>query len=1172
MDSSDKESEAMSSSTPLEPEQPPLSAGPRRGRSWIKLLLVLLVTLVVVIGLGLAWLFTANLGVFKPQIERALSDAIGREVSIGTLDLRLGRTVALSAEEVHLANAAWDEPPDMVRIGRLVTRVDLKSLLTGPIVVELLDVDDVSARLVENDAGAGNWEFTPPDPDADADEQAEAESALPVLQVLEVDDVHVVYITADRPQPMDVRILSLRQSQQPDDTLSVSLSAAVNERDVSLQGTWGKWQALIDGRDLTFEFDGRLDTIALQAAGRIDDLYAPRRPTMQFSVVGPDVTDLSALLGLGEVGQGDINLAGKLEAAQGGPLTLDVQGNLGLSRIDAKGAVSALDDLDNLDLGVTASGPNLGRLLAYLGVSDVGEAPFEVALQARRRGPDVSVEKAVMTFGDSRFDATATIPAFPGLDNAAVNVTAEGQRLEQLRALLGLPGVASGPFSARLTVAEDEGGDTRFELSASNVLAKVDGSGRIGDTDDYRDTEASFAVEILDLQQLATLLDLEGMPAQPASVSGTVVYRVDDIALPKPLKVTTRGVSVAASGSVSLSPGLVGTALKVAVEGPDAADTLQRFGVEADVPSLPYAVGGDLRLQNNGVRVQGGVARLGESRFEIAGLLVPEPPFAGTSVTFSGKGPALEALLAELDTVRLRPGPFETSGEVRLDANDITVSNFTFVRGPARLKMDANVALPLERNRMEVDLSASGPDVRLLFTELAGFEPAPSAFAVNAAVVRDGDRWSFQPLNASLGDAKTQLNGDLVLAEKRISGRVQFSGDIPDVAKLGRYQNRRFVSDALRWSGTVSGTGDSVIVEDLKLFHGDSDLAGRIVYRPAEVPEIEVDLTSSRLVVASLLEPEPSADDAEVKVEAGDDGRLIPDTELPFEQLGVANARFAVQIGELQLGDERIANATARGELRDATLTIDELSFDARDGHVEANAVVAAADGGRVSMSLTGLDLNPSPAPDNPMDADIAVDLEATGATVRALAGSANGLLVVNTAGGQFEENPWLAALYGAFLNELLTTIIPGAEDDDVTRLECAVLAATVVDGVAEGNPSAFVLTNKVRISVASKIDLTTEKIAVTVETRPAKRMRLFSVSEILNPYVKIVGTLAAPALAVDEKGLLISGGAAVATGGLSIVAKGFLDRLGAKSDPCAEAREAARTLVAVQRGEQPPP
>ena len=55
-------------------------------------------------------------------------------------------------------------------------------------------------------------------------------------------------------------------------------------------------------------------------------------------------------------------------------------------------------------------------------------------------------------------------------------------------------------------------------------------------------------------------------------------------------------------------------------------------------------------------------------------------------------------------------------------------------------------------------------------------------------------------------------------------------------------------------------------------------------------------------------------------------------------------------------------------------------------------------------------------------------------------------------------------------------------------------------------------------------------------------------------------GLLANPRIGVDPKGVLFSGGAAFATAGISIIAKGVWDRMFRAEDPCAvAAAEAAR-------------
>jgi hypothetical protein len=93
-------------------------------------------------------------------------------------------------------------------------------------------------------------------------------------------------------------------------------------------------------------------------------------------------------------------------------------------------------------------------------------------------------------------------------------------------------------------------------------------------------------------------------------------------------------------------------------------------------------------------------------------------------------------------------------------------------------------------------------------------------------------------------------------------------------------------------------------------------------------------------------------------------------------------------------------------------------------------------------------------------------------------------------------------------------------------------------------------------------IDLDDEAMDVSVRTLPRQSLGI-SAAEIVNPYVKIVGTLTAPRLSLDQKGVLVAGGAAVATGGLSVLAKAAWDRLSRDENPCEEAGAAARKALA---------
>ena len=115
----------------------------------------------------------------------------------------------------------------------------------------------------------------------------------------------------------------------------------------------------------------------------------------------------------------------------------------------------------------------------------------------------------------------------------------------------------------------------------------------------------------------------------------------------------------------------------------------------------------------------------------------------------------------------------------------------------------------------------------------------------------------------------------------------------------------------------------------------------------------------------------------------------------------------------------------------------------------------------------------------------------------------------------------------------------------------------TVTDGKVEGAPSMFMSTSKIRVVAQGEVNLKNEKIRLSARTTP-RRVVSFSAAELVIPYIQVVGTLASPRLAVDEAGVLITGGAAVATGGLSLLARGLWDRLSKSGDACKQMSQQA--------------
>jgi AsmA protein len=136
----------------------------------------------------------------------------------------------------------------------------------------------------------------------------------------------------------------------------------------------------------------------------------------------------------------------------------------------------------------------------------------------------------------------------------------------------------------------------------------------------------------------------------------------------------------------------------------------------------------------------------------------------------------------------------------------------------------------------------------------------------------------------------------------------------------------------------------------------------------------------------------------------------------------------------------------------------------------------------------------------------------------------------------------------------LLSAFNPFAKEDAVTELQCGVAQVLFEDGLATLDPMAL-QSDKMTMLGKGKIDLGTEKLDLQWVTKPRKGIGL-SASLITNPYIKLGGTLSNPSVQLKGVEAVASTGVAVATLGISLVAKGMLDRITAEKKVCQQALE----------------
>ncbi len=115
--------------------------------------------------------------------------------------------------------------------------------------------------------------------------------------------------------------------------------------------------------------------------------------------------------------------------------------------------------------------------------------------------------------------------------------------------------------------------------------------------------------------------------------------------------------------------------------------------------------------------------------------------------------------------------------------------------------------------------------------------------------------------------------------------------------------------------------------------------------------------------------------------------------------------------------------------------------------------------------------------------------------------------------------------------------------------IQCGIFDFDIKEGVATIENAAL-QTDRLTIVARGTVNFSNERLGLSVRATPRQGLGI-SISSIAAAFMKVGGTLQRPQMKINSTGSITTGGAAVATGGLSIVAQGLWNRVKAQSDIC---------------------
>ena len=906
-----------------------------------------------------------------------------------------------------------------------------------------------------------------------------------------------------------------------------------------------------------------------EVGGRFDNFPDPHGARLIIGIAGPDIGRFSKLLGLPGKLTGPFRLDADLTPLPDGGASIAVTA----TAQDIKGTVAGNVTEDPSFMGTrveaTFAGPNLRTVATAVGLADAPAKPFELKLALERVAEGAAIETATLFIADDRLSLQGLVGNKP------------------LEADTDIQFQMTGPDFAGTLVTFGLNAETlpyvRFKASGrvvagTELLTLHDVKVAVGDALDYSLTadgqvttqpklegsKVHIGVTGTSLGALAKVANIKGMPDLSFEAGGTIERVANGFSV--------QGGNLRVGSDKLTLQGLIGdkplerdTSVRVDVHAPDLKSTLKTFGIDfAELPAGEFNVSGELLNQAGGFAVKNLSASLAGANLSANGMLGAFPELEGTKLAVEIKGADFSRLLPDEPKYSALNRLYELSALVALHDEQLLVQDVKAILDKTRLTGNLGMGLSPRFASGHFLVEGSSPDVfRLLPRDADRTTSEKAPLELHAQGNWTDSVWILDKFLLQVGKGNVTANGTFDGPPNFDRTDLSFDLNIASIRNLSALAGRDLPPDPARLKFRLLGAGDIIAIEKFEGAIGDSDITGGFSYRAGDVPRIQLSFKSARLnlipYLPDLEKQEQPQDKAKAESETESD-RVIPDIVIPVDLLRKYEGSVDVQIAELNLRQRTLTDVGLLGTVEDAVLLVKGFNFRSSEnenlaGTIEIHAkesgaeMLLAAQGAGFTLALPELSKDERLALPR-----IGLDtvLHGTGATVRELAGSLDGYTHVNAGPGKVRPNA-LNFLTGDFLSQVLRTINPFSKTDPYTKVKCAAVLLRITDGIVTGRPALVTQTERVNIFAAAKIDLKTEKLDVNVNTVPQKGLGL-SLSDLINPYTNISGTLAKPTLTLDPQGAMIEGGVAVATGGISILAKRFAERYLTAADACGKA------------------
>ena len=1147
-------------------------------------------TALLISALVVVTLITKDSDFFRDFVALKTSQLLQRNVTFSDLDIDIDidRSINITVANVVIAQPEGFKGPAFLSLASAELNASIPDLFLSQPKIKSLRFTQPKLHLIQGVEGHSNWQFKLNKTQATALTSGKPAKGIPVfLESASIDDLQLTLIDSQE------ETRTLRVDATLDQDLSgakLSVVGDVNKAPLQADVTASSADAFTSLTDINVGLDMHLGDVHLEGKALVRDLRSPNMPQVEIALQGPSVEYFTELLNLPPFSQGALDLSISVQPGIE-KIVVRLDGLVGDFSGVISGTVNNFRTLTDVELAVAVSGPDIGRLANLLGAPKFPHVPFSATGKVKRDQQRLSVSESRINIGRLQIAAGLDIPNLETPIQANLSAQASVPAIEIFQDVFQLPEEVKGAVTAQLSLETDKQ-NTKLSSLITTEYGELKADGWLRGQRKLTGTSLTLSAKGDDLGALLMLAHQKPSFRDRWSLNTDLLVTNNDIELSGG-KLVVEGISSDFTAKFPRKDPAANftTAHKMTVANPrqTLSHWLRNGNTLALVPNQTTTGSfradwseGTLNLQNLAIalaktEIQGAVTVIpkqqsvagdlklqGENLTELlpTTLLPPEIPqgqldqslSATSKFTVTPKG-------VEVKDLKLQIGDLAVNGDAQFSKGTVDVNAMFAVENAYDWVVIENVTALTEPLTMTAKINLSQSESQASIRELT-LNTAAGATIFSKGELQFGDNFSGSDLEVRL--------------------------DLPDLQRLGWLANLALPKIPLKLEALLNGDESHLIADTLAVESLDSEFSGQLRISDPSHPNIQLALHSSMIDLRPLYAVETTttqkasvspAAPAQSKKENRSTSGSREENAAAKKKKTARNKRVIplaeINLEFLQHFDADINLTTDRLIARKRRLGNIELISHVKDGHfIVDKAVVKSESGGRVELSgfgVPGIDEqhfgltiegeNVRPLlPNSTIEVDdiaalppagFSGELFGSGNTVRELAQNLNGSLQIALNAGVIPGE-----LSGFFTNDFLAelvSLLDVVEEEEVTELRCGAAFAEVHNGKVKGDPLAIVISDKLAIVSKGQVDLHTEKLFLAFNTVPQKGLGI-SASTAFNPFVGVAGTLARPQMSLDPEGTIVQGGLAVMTGGISLIGKGFFDRLSVGKKSCAKA------------------